>query len=188
MKTIVTFIILISAIALSSCSNGKTEAARAAVDSSLYITKDIKLYDSIDTLLKKGFISPSVTGASKYVGNDKNYKGTPFEEVDINYAEKDKTEVSSDSLTNICYGTYCLRDSIQDFYGKIYQKISLTYGKPNKELLPDIESDKITSAIWYKQKYIIILRSTLPQDSNGGSVILIFTAPQDTAQFKWFFF
>lgn len=180
MKTIVT--IMFSAICIifsASCSNQKNKTTAKVIDSTLYVTKDIKLYDNIDTLLQKGILSPSVTGASKYVANNGKLMGIDFQEVDVNF---DVT--NSDSLRNIAYGIYTSIDTLQALYSNIYQKLLHKYHAPNKSKSPTLDGDKVSNAIWYKKGMVVILNSTIPDNEPKGTICVIFTAPKDTIYYE----
>lgn len=178
---LIVIIVVIYTILSVSCSNQKTKTVVKKVDSTLYITKDVKLYDNIDTLLEKGIISLSVTGASKYIANNKKLFDFGFQEVDVNFET-----TKSDSLRNIAYGICTSIDTLQTLYGKLYQKLVAKYNNPNKIKNPAQDGDRIGNAVWYKKGVVIILNSTIPENEPKGVISVIFTAPKDTVYFEPF--
>lgn len=186
MKTIAHVILTIICFALSvSCSNQKTKTVTKSVDSTLYITKDIKLYANIDTLLEKDVLSPSVANSSNYTSTNKCIYGINFQEVSINF-EHDK----SDTLYNIACATMTSIDSVQSLYGHIYKELRKKYSKPQREHKQYNDEHNVTAsdAVWYKNKIVIILSSGVQYENQMGAVGLIFTTPKDTVYYKNFMF
>ena len=182
MKTIASIILTAICFVLSvSCSNQKTKTVAKSVDSTLYITKDIKLYANIDTLLKNSIISPSVTGASKYIANSNYLFDIEFQEADVNFGD-----TKSDSLRNIAYGIYVPIDSMQIIYGKLYRQLVRKYNSPNKIKNPTSEGDRISNAVWHKKGMVVILNSTIPENESKGVVCVVFTTPKDTIYYDAF--
>mgnify|MGYP003521907037 FL=1 len=75
---------LLFCLSVLSCSNsGKTGVNQEEIDSSLYLNKDIKIGDSISTLLKKNLVTPDIEYSSEFHLVNKNYCGIEFDEVDV---------------------------------------------------------------------------------------------------------
>lgn len=174
-------VILIVAIFVSSSCEHKMAQSAKPIDSTFYITKDIKLYANIDTLIKNGIVSPSVTGGSKYIANDTHLYGINFQEADVNFAS-----TNLDSLRNISYGIYVTVDTLQTLYGQLYKKMVEKYNSPSRITSPKQNGDHVGSAVWYKKGMVIILHTTIPENEPKGVIIITFTTPKDTVYFDTF--
>ena len=82
MKNII--LLLIALFSVLSCSQtGKTELNQDEIDSSLYLNEDIKIGDSISTLLKKNIILSDIKYSSTYHLVDHSYYDINFDEADV---------------------------------------------------------------------------------------------------------
>lgn len=181
MKNFLIVIIAVICTILSvSCSNQKTKTVVKKVDSTLYITKDIKLYDNIDTLLEKGIISPSANLGAEYVNNNNLYNNVKFQEAGVNYYHP-----KSKIVNNMAFGQILPIDSVQPFFSKIYRFLFTKYKKPNRTIRFIAQQDNGygTNIVWIKKELVVILACAVP-DEEKGAVNIIFTTPKDTINFQ----
>lgn len=181
MKTIAIIILSAICIILSiSCSNQKSKTVAKLVDSTLYVTKDIKLYANIDTLLAHGIISPSTNIEAEYVCNNNTFNNIKFQEAGVNYYHS-----NSKIVNNIAFAQLLPIDSIQRFFSKMYQILYTKYQKPDRTIHFNTKQDdsNFTNTVWIKKKMVIILACIVPNGENGA-VNVIFTTPKDTINFE----
>lgn len=183
-KIVFTITLAICFLTVLACnSNNKIKQNNNnQIDSSLYITKDIKLNESLDTLYSKGIIALSINNGTKYTCTNKEYSSITFQEANINFSD-----TQSDSLMSISYATLLRFEDIQTIYDKLFKTILHKYQKPTRSRQFTHNNGGVsTNAVWKKDKMVIMLSSTLAETKTMGTVILIFTVPKDTVCFQTF--
>lgn len=180
-RVVIPTFILLFAIASCNTQRGKVNSSQAA-DSILFITKDIALYDDIDSLLNKGKLCYNTQYGGKSVV-DTCYNGIAFQQADINsYCDNSKI------IRNICFGSYCSINEIQNKFNKLTNILNKKYGKPRHQKQEKIHNNEaLSTSFTYQTKDVMaLLVSTSVYSDKKGTIILIFTVPQDSLLFQTF--
>jgi len=180
-RVVISTFILLFAIASCNTQRGKVNSSQAT-DSILFITKDIALYDDIDSLLNKGKLCYNTQYGGKSVV-DTCYNGIAFQQVDINhYCDSSKV------IRNVGFTSYCSIDEIQNSFNKLTNILNKKYGKPRHQKQEKVHNNEAlsTSFIYQTKDVMALLVSTSIYSDKKGTIILIFTVPQDSLLFQTF--
>lgn len=180
-KVIVVIIVLLSAIISCNPNNKRiAQNTKPTIDSTFYITKNIALYDNVDSLLNIGILSYN-TQYKGEIATDTCYNGVNFQEVQINYACE-----NSKNIRNVAFAKYCSLNDIQNDFNKLANILNRKYGKPKSKKQREIHNNEAfaTNFVYQTKDIMALLSSTAIYKDKGGTVILIFTVPQDSLYFK----
>lgn len=180
-KIIISAFILLFAIA--SCNTKRVKVNNSQItDSALFITKDIALYSNVDSLLNMGKLYYNTQYGGKSVV-DTCYNGIAFQQVDINhYCDSSKV------IRNIGFGSYCSINEIQNSFNKLTNILNRKYGIPKHQKQEKIHNNEAlsTSFVYQTKSVMAFLVSTSIYSDKKGTIILIFTVPQDSLLFQTF--
>lgn len=173
-------------VSISSCKKTTPKAKSRSV--STIATKECKpeylLGDSIKSLLSDKTILYNTQPGTKYSLSNKILGGVTFEQVDINCSME-----QSDVVRSVCYASGVLNKEMNTKYNQMLNYLKSNYGEPSKEVssYSDDRVAKYTRAFWNKDIYAISIFSTVPLQEESGSMIVIFTIPDDICIFRVFF-
>lgn len=174
-------VLLSVAVSCSTNKNNKAQQKAPIADSTLFVTKNVALYDNIDSLLDKGVLCYNTQCEGKSLV-DTNYNNISFQEASINcFCENNK------KVRNVCFGNFYSAQQVQKDFNQLAIALNKKYGKPQRIKQGKIHNDEAFSTCFiYKTKNIMVLLNStiLKYPDNRGTAILIFTVPQDSLLFK----
>lgn len=145
---------------------------------------EVLLGDSIKVLLNNNTLLYNTQAGPKYVLKNNKFANIEFDAVEINCG-KDQ----SDIIRSIGYGMLVNKANMNQTYTQILSFLKEQYGEPNKESHTRSANNvaEFTVAAWDCQKYYLCISATAPKNELRGSLIVLFTIPEDYEIFKTLF-